>query len=249
MPAHSLFTMWSKLVITIACLGVLEMNAQINDAGLWTGVSLNSEVKKDFELSFSPEFRLDENLTRLSSYFMDIGSQYKLNKNLSFSAGYRIGGRNSGDFYNLRQRVQVGLTLKKKVKDFTLSWSPRWQGSIQGVGIENDGDFITTLRNRFKAVYGGIKKYEISSSFEFFNSTSAYSPPYLQNWRWILNLERDLKKGQSFSVGYLVQRDLTESPMEMDFVFLLNYSIRMDIYKKKVEKKDEEKKSGGHDHN
>ena len=249
MPEHSPCMTWNKLIIFVAFFGVLGLSAQVRDAGLWTGVTLNSEVKKDFELSFSPECRFDENLTRLVSYFTDLSGQYKVNKNLSLSAGYRIGGRNSGDFYNLRQRVQLGLTFKKKIKNYTLSWSPRWQGSLQGTSAENDGDFITTLRNRFKVVYGGIKKYEISGSFEFFNITSAYSPPYLQNWRWITSVERDLKKGQSISIGYLIQRDLTESPIEMDYIFLLNYSLRLDIYKKKGEKKDEDKKSGGHDHN
>lgn len=249
MLAPSRFMMWNRILLVLACFGFLGVSAQERDAGLWAGVSLNSEVKKDLEFSFSPEFRLNENLGRVASYFTDFSGQYKLNKIVSVSAGYRIGGRNSGDYYNLRQRVQLGINFKKKIEDFTFSWSPRWQGAIAGSVSESDGDFITTLRNRFKVNYGGFKKWEISSSFEIFNITSAYSPPDLQNWRWVISLERDLKKGQAVSVGYLIQRDLTESPIEMDYIFLVNYSLRLDIYKKKGDKKDEEKKSGGHDHN
>ena len=249
MPVHLPSMMWNKLLLVLLCLSVLGVSAQERDAGLWTGISINSEVKKDLEFSFSPEFRLNENLGRLASYFTDFSGQYKLNKIVSLSAGYRIGGRNSGDYYNLRQRVQLGLNFKKKIKDFALSWSPRWQGAIAGSVSESDGDFITTLRNRFKVTYSGFKKWELSSSYEFFNITSVYSPPNLQNWRWVVSLERDLKKGQAVSVGYLIQRDLTESPIEMDYIFLVNYSLRLDIYKKKGDKKDEEKKSGGHDHN
>ncbi len=249
MLAPSRFMMWNRILLVLACFGFLSISAQERDAGLWAGVSLNSEVVKDLEFSFSPEFRLHENLRQLASYFTDLSGQYKFNKSISASAGYRIGGRNSGDYYDLRQRVQLGLTFKKKIKDFVFSWSPRWQGAIAGAVSESDGDFITTLRNRIKINYGGIKKWEISSSYEIFNITSQYSPPDLQNWRWVISLERDLKKGQAVSVGYLIQRDLTESPIEMDYIFLVNYSLRLDIYKKKKEKKDEEEKSGGHDHN
>lgn len=240
--------MWNKILISLACFGYLTSFSQERDVGLWAGFSLNSEVIKNLDLSFSPEIRLKENMGEVASYFTDLSGQYKINKNVYLSAGYRIGGRNSGDFYNLRQRVQLGIAFRKKFKDFTFSWSPRWQASILGYGSENDGDFMTTLRNRFKIVYGGWKKYDLAGSFEFFNATTAYSAPYLQSWRFITSVERDLKNGQSVSLGYLVQRDLTESPREMDFIFLVNYSLRLDIYKKKSDK-GEEKKSGGHDHN
>lgn len=240
--------MWNKALALVACLSFLGATAQERDAGLWAAFSLNSEVSKKLELSVSPEVRFNENLSEMASYFVDISGQYKLNKGIYLSGGYRAGGRNAGDYYNLRQRIQLGLNFKRKIKDFTLSWAPRWQGAIQGASTENDGDFVTTLRNRFKLVYGGIKKYELASSFEFFNVTSLYSPPVLQSWRWIASVERDLKRGQAVSIGYLVQKDLTESPMEMDFIFLVNYSLRLDIYKKKGDK-GEEKSSGGHDHN
>ena len=65
--------------------------SQTNDAGLWLDVGLSHEVNDRFEITASPEVRFDENITRWSRLFVDIGAEYKASKNIGLQAAYRGG--------------------------------------------------------------------------------------------------------------------------------------------------------------
>jgi hypothetical protein len=199
--------------------------------------SVSTEVKKRLELSLGTEARLNENITQLSSAFTDLGAQYKINKQIYATATYRLGTKSSGDFYELRQRFQLGLQFKKKWNDFTLAYQPRWQASVTNNQGESDADFVTIIRNRFKIQYGGIKKTNISTSYEFFNLASQYTPFLWRGWRWVTEVERDITKNSSASLGYLIQKNLLSSPQEMDFVFLLSFQQKLKWKSKSKEKR------------
>jgi hypothetical protein len=49
----------------------------------------------------------------------------------------------------------------------------------------------------------------------------------MTNWRWTAQVARKINKKQSVALGYLIQRDLTESPQHLDFVFLLSYKVEL----------------------
>jgi hypothetical protein len=51
-------------------------------------------------------------------------------------------------------------------------------------------------------------------------------------------LDRDLPNKQSVRVGYLIQKNLSNSPQEIDFVFLLGYNFQFDW---KEEEKNEDR--------
>ncbi len=227
-------------LIIIALSSSVTLNAQYKDAGMWLNFSVSSEVKKNLELSLATEARLDENITHLSSAFADLGAQYKINKQFFVTATYRCGSKSSGDFYDLRQRFQLGVLFKKKWNDFTFAYQPRWQASVSNNQGENDADFVTIMRNRFKIQYGGLNKTNVSTSCEFFNLTSQYRPLLWQSWRWVSEIERDITKNSSVSLGYLIQRNILSSPQEVDYVFLLSFQQKLNNKKKKDK---EEKKN------
>jgi hypothetical protein len=49
----------------------------------------------------------------------------------------------------------------------------------------------------------------------------------LTNWRWTAQVSRKITKKQTVVAGYLIQRDLTESPQEMDYVILVSYKVEL----------------------
>lgn len=219
----------SILFVLISCFLI----AQEKDAGLWTGIGLSYDVNKKIEVSLSPEFRLEENMSRVSSIFCDAGIEYKLGNGFSTSATYRIGAKNRIDYFQSRQRLQLGVGYKWKHEDFSLSYAVRYQASIQGgLASESDADFITIIRNKVGVKYEGIKKYTFSSSYEFFNSASAVNRLEWQNWRWTIEAERKLNKRNFVSLGYLIQKDLVSSVPSSDFAVLVGYKH---IFKKKKE--------------
>lgn len=201
--------------------------SQTKDAGLWMDVGLSRELGEHFELSVSPEIRLDENISRWSRLFGDVSLEYKYNKHLSLSAAYRGGAGNDGVHIDGRHRMQYGLGVKQKWEDWTFQYQSRVQFALNAAWSDADVDFNTTWRNRVTIKNNGLKKIDLSTSFESFNAISAYQDLVLTNWRWMSQVSRKINKGQSAAVGYLIQRDLTESPQHLDFVILLSYKVEL----------------------
>ncbi len=233
MQEFLLFMRKSKILFTLVLCCPLFALAQYKDAGLWANFSLAGKFNKDFQYSLSPEVRMDENITRAASFFMDFGSQYKLNKHFSFSASYRIGGRNDGMNIGLRQRFQLGVAYKEKAEDFTFSLQTRIQAGATLFAAENDADFTTVWRNKLGVKYTRLKKTDVAMSFEIFNLSGRYQDLAMQTWRWITDVERKLNDRNSVSIGYLIQRSLLKSPIEMDYILLLSWQYSLDASKEK----------------
>lgn len=210
------------LLLISACLC-----AQTKDAGLWMDVGFSRDVGERFELTISPEIRFDENLTRWSRLFADAALEYKYKKRISLSAAYRGGVANDGVYIDGRHRMQYGLGLKEKWNDWSLQFQSRVQFALNAAWSDADVDFNTTWRNRLTVKYGGLKKTDLATSYEIFNSVSAYQNLAFTNWRWTAQLARKINKKQSIALGYLIQRDLTESPQHLDYVFLLSYKVEL----------------------
>ena len=215
----SLFLVW--------VLYASRMVSQTEDAGLWMDVGVSRELGERFELSVSPEFRLDENISRWSRLFGDVSLEYKYNKHVSLSAAYRGGAGNDGVHVDGRHRMQYGLGFKQKWSDWTFQYQSRVQFALNPAWSDADVDFNTTWRNRLTVKYGGLKKTDLASAYEIFNAVSAYQEMAFTNWRWTAQVTRKVNKKQSASVGYLIQRDLTDSPQHIDFVFLLSYKVEL----------------------
>jgi hypothetical protein len=201
--------------------------SQTKDAGLWMDVGFSRELGDRLELTVSPELRLDENLSRWSRLFADASLEYKYNKHISLSAAYRGGAGNDGVHVDGRHRMQYGLGIKQKWSDWTFQYQSRVQFALNAAWSDADVDFNTTWRNRLTLKYGGLKKTDLATSYETFNSVSAYQELAWTNWRWTANVSRKISKKQSASLGYLIQRDLTESPQHIDFVILLSYKVEL----------------------
>lgn len=222
-----------RLVFVLTVGLCASLSAQ-NDAGMWASYSLSAPVTKRFELAASPELRLDENLSRVQSAFVDLSAQRQLNKYFFVTGDYRVGSRNRDQVAVFRQRFSLGLGLKYTPGDFRLAWLCRMQSSQSAGRSESDPDFATTLRNKFSLKFNGLKKTDLSTSFEFFNQAGAYGDLRLTDWRWQCALERRVfNKRNSVSLGYLIQRNLQDRVMGLDFVVLVGYRFETSVLKKK----------------
>ena len=190
-------------------------------------VGFSHEMGDRFELTVSPEIRLDENLTRWSRLFGDVSLEYKHNKHISLSTAYRGGVGNDGMHIDSRHRIQYGLGLKQKWNDWSVQYQSRVQFALNAAWSDADVDFNTTWRNRVTVKYGGLKKTDLATAYEIFNSVSAYQELAMTNWRWTAQVSRKITKKQTVVAGYLIQRDLTESPQEMDYVILVSYKVEL----------------------
>ena len=208
----------------------------MNDAGMWNAFSFSAEIKdltpwkdpkifKDWRVYVNPEFRLDENFSRLSNYFSDLGTEKKWSKFLSTSVEYRIGGRREEDWYNLRRRWSYGLQLSLPIKDFKISATTRCQIAKS---TSSDIDLTSTWRQKLGVEYSRWDNFSVQLSHELF-----FEPITLENsnWRSQFIVKYKLDKSNALSLGYLVQRDLTNA--DMDFVLLTGYKWELNKKKEK----------------
>ena len=219
----------------------LVLMAQYRDAGLWTSFSAEYKLNKKTELSFAPELRMNENLTQVNSWFSDLGVQYKLPANLSFQAVYRVGYRNPILEPEVRQRLQLGLGYKYEWNDWTFGVASRYQAALRLIADDGDPDFISTWRNKFSVKYSGLKKWELSSGFEIFNSRSDWGVLDLTDWRFTCAAEYKINKRNFISFGYLIQKNLVARVPELDYVGLLSYKLILKKNKTKEEEGGSEK--------
>lgn len=226
---------WTLLFLLLLAL---DASSQKQDAGIWFGIKLTTDLTKKLEASISPELRLDENLSRLSGIFSDFELEYKLNKLLFISGAYRFGWRRNNNWLDSRQRFTGGIGAKHKSGDFTFAILSRYQTTGFVSSAENDADLSVSWRNKFSVKFGGLKKTDLSTSFEIFNAAGPFDVIQLTDWRWQAEVERKLSKRRFISAGYMIQQDLSGSQVETDFVFLLGYKYLPDFKKKK--KKTEE---------
>ncbi|MFM2316612.1 MAG: hypothetical protein RLZZ155_944 [Bacteroidota bacterium] len=208
----------------------------MNDAGMWNAFSVSSDVSdltpwkdpkilKDLRIYFNPEIRIDENFSRLNNFFADLGTEKKWSKFLSTSVEYRIGGRREEDWYNLRRRWSYGAQLSFPFHDFKFSATTRCQIARSA---SSDIDLTSTWRQKFGIEYSKWDNFSIQMSHELF-----FLPITLENtnWRSQFVLKYKLDKSKALSIGYLVQRDLTNA--DMDFVILTGYKWEFNKKKEK----------------
>lgn len=210
-----------------------SVSAQYRDAGMWLSAGVSARLNKSFDASVVPEIRLNENISAWQSLFSDFGLEYKLSKNFFTTYTHRMGIRNRDTYTELRNRGQLGFGIKLKWREFSFTLQTRYQLSIDAARSENDPDFTSTFRTKGQIKYSGIKKTELSASYEVFNNSSQYGGFEWQNWRAAIQVERKYKKVNFISVGYLIQRDLTSKIPETDYIVTANFKRELDFRKKK----------------
>lgn len=218
-----------KVIALLAVLGTLQgFSQRVRDAGLWVSGSFRADVGKKLEAYVDPEIRWDENITRVRGFFSDIGISRELSDIFSVEAELRIGGRRVETWYEGRHRLSVGLGARTRTGDFGWAILARHQVTPTVYGAENDVDIRGTSRIRGSVKYSGLRRTDLQASFELFSGK--WSEGW-SNWRAQASVERKINKRNFWTVGYLVQKDL--SNLDMDFVFRVGYVRKWDLDRKR----------------
>jgi len=240
---HLRFMIRNSILILFCLIGFAGLS-QYRDAGMWTSVALQTDINKKLTVSVSPELRLNENLTQVSRAFIDYGAQYKIKKFLFATATWRGGLANTGDYFETRRRLQLGLGTRYRTGDLGVTLTSRWQLSTNPNRAETDVDFTTTWRNKLALKYSVNKKTDLATSIELFHQEGRSQALELTDWRWMASVERSIKKRHSIELGYLIQKNIVASPQELDYVILLTYHIDINFKKKKKGDKENTSPTG-----
>lgn len=201
--------MKSKIFFLLLILPALT-SAQVIDAGLWTSINLEKKLNGKFTVDLCQEFRFNENISELGTYFTEASVQYKINKRISLAAGYRfINKRELDDHYSRRHRALLDINLKEKFSKITVAARIRFQSQLADYYSSETGKIPENyLRTKLTFKYDTGKRITPSIGGETFVHLNRADGMLLDNYRLSAGLEYEINKRASVDAGYLLNKEV-----------------------------------------
>jgi hypothetical protein len=206
--------------ILIGILFSAVLNAQTNDAQLWSWVSVNKKVAKDLVGTLEQQVRLDHNMSFPKNIFTEMRMGYRLNKHIKYTISYRFmnRGQAEGGFVS-GNRFTGDLRLRYKSKPFILFYRNRMQREYR---MEEEGiEQINYTRNKLALALDLDKKFSPYASFEIYYHLN--KAEFNKN-RYTLGVEFDLRNRNELEVFYRIQQDYNVNGRETAYVIGIGFS-------------------------
>jgi hypothetical protein len=193
---YKLSMLLSLLLSTGGDLQAQDVQAQ-RDFGAWMGIQLKKELPKDVEWSLEQQVRTWQNSMRLDQYFVELGLQYKINKNFSLRGNLRyIHDTNQRQHpenafrYNLD--VQFKIAPRKK---WHLYYRARYQQRFSYAKRAFGPRIVSVTRHRIKTQVKFKKHHKLYAGVELFVRTAPLQTTYLDQLRFSLGDKIKTKLG------------------------------------------------------
>lgn len=204
-----------------------------SDAGMWNTLNLEKKINRNFSVFLTEEFRLKENFSQVNLFYTDIGVGYRYSNYLKVEMAYRSVEKHLvTEFYSIRHRLMLDITLKKKIRAVTLSYRQRLQSEVRNIRSSSDGvvpEWYTRCKTEIK--YDLRKKYTPFVSceirYQFDDPRNVESDNTWHRARYALGLNYDINKRNTFGLYYLIQREWNVSIPENLYIVGVEYSITL----------------------
>lgn len=236
------------LAIFFICGPLLSISQQ-KDALLWSGIGLDCEMAKDFQLKFETQVRLDKNFMRFKHYYAEIEGEYELFDDFEVGLIYRYSRKNDGDFFYNENRFALDVTYKFKT-DIGLDFRPRarLQHAFDRFQMVNEiyPDRSTVFRLAIKIDYehDDFKLIQPFVSGEVFHALNPKNEiTALDSYRMRGGLTFDLPDRHEIQVFYMYEVE-NRSSINHNHIYGLQYSYSLrdlDKWGKKGKDKDKSK--------
>ena len=221
------------LVFFVFALSISSASAQYDDAGMWNTINIEKKLKNNFHLFLTEEFRLKENFSQINLFYTDVGFGYKPYNFLKVELAYRsIEKHLITDFYSIRHRLMLDITLKKKLGNFDLAYRHRLQTEVRNVNSSDTGTIPEWYsRNKLTVKYDLQKKITPYAScelrYQIDDSRNLESDKTWHRGRYVLGLNYEKDKKNTFGFYYLIQHEWNVSIQEDLYIFGLEYSLTL----------------------
>ena len=217
------------LALTAAVFFSIPLKAQVNDAGLWTSVKVETELVKNLNASILQEFRFNENITELGAFYTEAGLDYKINKHFQVEVNYRFSQkRQVENYYSLRHRFSIDLKYSKKLKPFELKYRIRFQDQYADIGRSKDGGVPEYyLRNKLSLQWDLKKAYTPYVSVELFSPLNYPRFYAFDNIRSTAGVEYAFTKRHKLDLYYMIHKEVNMSQPYTYFVVGIGYIYKL----------------------
>lgn len=212
-------------LIIIASIQYISIG-QYSDALLWTSTSAKARVTKNLNVELDFQFRFNDNISQLSSLFIQPVIKYEIGKNTKIALGYR--GSNNRNTYNFETKNRLFLDLgysQSIIKKLNGCFRVRTQYEFNR--LQTFEPYIypekeTTVRFRYGVKYG-FKKWKPSLSNEWFLdpiSASFYA------YRINIGLGYKISKRHSLKCEYTLQTGISY-PTLTKYIYKIAYTYNL----------------------
>ena len=153
----------------LALFAALALPATADDEfGLWGDIAGEHNFSKQFSTTFSVGARANDNLGSVSRIDFGVGAKYKLNKNLSFGAGYTFIEQHRLRRVKTKAETYSAIDsdgnvyTESEVYGYNVSesfWRPKHRVYIEAQGKVDVDRFTFALRERYQFTRFGKKTY------------------------------------------------------------------------------------------
>lgn len=209
--------------------------AQVNDAGLWTSVTLEKKLTQRFSVTISEEARFVENISELGQYFTEAGLAYRFGKNegIRLSTNYRYSNRRRvDDSFSSRHRYNVDLAFRKAFGPIVPIFRTRFQSQYTDYNTSETGKLPQNYsRNKLTLKYDPGKRYEPFISAELFTPlalkgglSNAFDNLNYDNMRFAAGLDFEFNERSILNVAYIHDREFNVVNPQRNWITAIGFT-------------------------
>ncbi|MGB1247542.1 MAG: DUF2490 domain-containing protein [Chitinophagales bacterium] len=197
--------------------------AQQNDFGLWTGVSLEKELYKKIDLEITEQVRFDNNIGNFDRWINEAGLTYKPFKFYRIGFSYRLVYKEQGD---ISHRINLINQFKYKINDLSLSYRLNLQRYFEA---NTPADY--TWRNKIAVEYEINKHLTPFVAAELFYNFN-YRFNDFNEYRFSAGLKHNIKKRHRLDYVFILNKQFNVEAPDTDLVLKLAYKFTFKNKKK-----------------
>jgi len=229
---------FDNFIFVVFLIFATVVNAQKQDAELWTTIEFDAKILKKTELSIETSMRRWNNYAALKSGYQQIGIQYKLTEFADISGGYRLLIGNEIDKGNsLRHRFFIATSLKKSSKRWEIEYKIQYQNDyVKYYSGETGKTGRKHSRHKISVEYD-IKNVPIDLfvNYEIFYNHTYYREVGFDEYRYTGGIRYKINKRNRLSVFFRLSEERGSKIPENTYILGISYKKSFGKLFKKIE--------------
>lgn len=216
-------------LIFIICLSISIANAQVNDAQLWTKLSVSKTFSQSFQMQIDLSTRFGNNITDLNTFYLQLSGEYKLAKWLKLGSNFRYAEKyDFEEMTHSRYRGGIYVLLKKKFfKTLELQYRTMFQHQYTDIYTSEKGQISTNFfRNKLNLSLDLDQKYSPYVSCEMYYKYT-YKFQDLSKLRYSIGVNYEINNLHKIDLYYLIQKETNVSNPLSSYVIGLAYKLSL----------------------
>ena len=217
-------------VVILSCIWITTLSAQetkvVRDLVLWSGVTVEKTLWKDWTFSLRQDVHLKKDITALNNIFTQIGIGYQINRNFSLEGNYRIiRDKNSDGSFETKSRYNADLRYKGRLDFISVYYRLRYQKEVEGTKLlDPQVPYEKYLRNRIAVRYTDLKKFEPYLSAESFQRFEIDKYARYDYFRLLAGVRYKTDNHGEFHFAYGLNREIGTTLPRAIYILRIHYT-------------------------